>query len=61
MFGFIAKPRRSPQGVLEVQRWECGVPGKKDTIWEGGFFKLDVIFPDGELIDLPEHQISDCD
>ncbi|RMJ26014.1 ubiquitin-conjugating enzyme [Aspergillus sp. HF37] len=46
MFGFIAKPRRSAQGVLDVQRWDCGVPGKKGTMWEGGFFKLDVTFPD---------------
>lgn len=49
MFGFIAKPRRSAQGVLDVQRWDCGVPGKQGTMWEGGFFKLDVTFPDGEL------------
>lgn len=32
-----------------MKRWDCGVPGKKDTIWEGGFFKLDVTFPEGEF------------
>lgn len=31
-------------------RWSCGVPGKEKTIWEGGLFKLDMIFPDGSLI-----------
>lgn len=49
IFGFIAKPVRTPQGTLDMKRWDCGVPGKKDTIWEGGFFKLDVTFPEGEF------------
>ncbi|WEW55489.1 SUMO conjugating enzyme Hus5 [Emydomyces testavorans] len=54
-FGFYAKPYRSPQGVLDLKRWECGVPGKPKTIWEGGLFKLDIIFPDdrNELIITP--------
>lgn len=47
-FGFYAKPNRNGQGVLDLKKWECGIPGKKDTIWEGGMFKLDVTFPDGE-------------
>ncbi len=46
-FGFFAKPVRNPQGVLDLKKWECGVPGKEKTIWEGGLFKLDVTFPDG--------------
>ena len=24
------------------------MPGKDKTLWEGGLFKLDVLFPDGE-------------
>ena len=48
-FGFFAKPVRTPQGVLDLKKWECGVPGKDKTLWEGGLFKLDVLFPDGEL------------
>lgn len=28
-------------------KWSCGVPGKEKTIWEGGLFKLDMIFPEG--------------
>ena len=47
-FGFFAKPHRNAQGVLDLKKWECGVPGKEKTLWEGGLFKLDVIFPDGE-------------
>jgi ubiquitin-conjugating enzyme E2 I len=30
-------------------RWSCGVPGKEKTIWEGGLFKLDMIFPEGTV------------
>ncbi len=47
-FGFFAKPVRTSQGVLDLKKWECGVPGKDKTLWEGGLFKLDVLFPDGE-------------
>ncbi|KAJ5745411.1 SUMO conjugating enzyme Hus5 [Penicillium odoratum] len=47
-FGFVAKPYKTPQGTLDLKRWECAVPGKKDTLWEGGVYKLDVLFPDGE-------------
>ncbi|KAI5287345.1 E2 SUMO-conjugating protein ubc9, partial [Ascosphaera atra] len=45
-FGFYAKPYRTPEGTLDLKKWECGIPGKAKTIWEGGMFKLDIIFPD---------------
>ena len=32
-----------------MKSWECGIPGKEKTLWEGGLFKLSVIFPDGKL------------
>ncbi|KAF2013682.1 ubiquitin-conjugating enzyme [Aaosphaeria arxii CBS 175.79] len=48
-FGFFAKPMRGSQGVMDLKRWECGVPGKEKTIWDGGLFKLEVIFPDGKF------------
>ncbi len=51
-FGFFAKPARTPQGILDLKKWECGVPGKDKTLWEGGLFKLDVLFPDGKHIEL---------
>lgn len=47
-FGFYAKPQRNAAGVLDLKVWECGIPGKDKTLWEGGLFKLSVIFPDGE-------------
>lgn len=32
-----------------MKKWECGVPGKSKTLWEGGLFKVDMIFPEGEF------------
>lgn len=46
-FGFFAKPMRNSQGLMDLKKWDCGVPGKEKTIWEGGLFKLEVTFPDG--------------
>lgn len=45
-FGFYAKPIRGAGGVIDLKTWECGIPGKEKTIWEGGLFKLTMIFPD---------------
>lgn len=47
-FGFYARPMRNAQGVLDLKNWECGIPGKEKTIWEGGQFKLTMQFPDGK-------------
>lgn len=47
-FGFVAKPTRTPQGGLDLKNWECAVPGKANTLWEGGLFKMSLAFPDGE-------------
>jgi hypothetical protein len=46
-FGFYARPQKTAAGVLDLKIWECGIPGKQGTIWEGGLFKLTVTFPDG--------------
>jgi ubiquitin-protein ligase len=37
---------RGANGMMDLKRWECGVPGKEKTIWEGGLFRLEVTFPD---------------
>jgi len=39
---------RTRENVLDLKNWECGVPGKEKTIWEGGLFKLTVSFPEGQ-------------
>ncbi|VDO73663.1 unnamed protein product [Heligmosomoides polygyrus] len=45
-FGFIAKPMKNPDGTLNLFNWECAIPGKKDTIWEGGLYKIRMLFKD---------------
>ncbi|KAK0703286.1 ubiquitin-conjugating enzyme/RWD-like protein [Lasiosphaeria miniovina] len=45
-FGFFARPQKNSQGVLDLKVWECGIPGKEKTIWEGGLFRMTVTFPD---------------
>lgn len=47
-FGFVAKPARNAQGGLDLKTWECAIPGKPNTLWEGGLFKMKVAFPDGK-------------
>ena len=45
-FGFVAKPTKASDGTLNLMNWECAIPGKKDTCWEGGLYKLRMIFKD---------------
>lgn len=40
---------KTSQGALDLKRWECMIPGRDKTIWEGALLKLEVNFPDGEL------------
>ncbi|KAL1865727.1 SUMO conjugating enzyme Hus5 [Diaporthe australafricana] len=49
-FGFYARPTRNSEGILDLKNWECGIPGKEKTIWEGGQFKMTVQFPDGKFV-----------
>jgi len=46
--GFHAKPssKSDPSGgtSTDLLNWECGVPGKKGTPWEGGLFKVTMEF-----------------
>ena len=40
-FGFIAKPMQSSDGDnLDLFKWECKIPGKQGSPWEGGVYKL---------------------
>lgn len=36
--------------MLDLKNWECGIPGKEKTKWEGGLFKLNIAFPEGESL-----------
>jgi ubiquitin-conjugating enzyme E2 I len=45
-FGFVARPTKANDGTLNLMNWECGIPGKKGTAWEGGLYKLRMLFKD---------------
>ncbi|KAK7716975.1 SUMO conjugating enzyme Hus5 [Diaporthe eres] len=46
----LQEERYVREGILDLKNWECGIPGKEKTIWEGGQFKLTVQFPDGKFV-----------
>lgn len=39
---------KNSQGALDLKRWECMIPGRDKTIWEGALLKLEVQFPEGK-------------
>ncbi|EIN07180.1 ubiquitin-conjugating enzyme 9 [Punctularia strigosozonata HHB-11173 SS5] len=45
-FGFYAKPAKAADGSMNLMEWEVGIPGKQGTAWEGGVYKLVMIFPE---------------
>ncbi|KAM0888353.1 hypothetical protein ACQ4PT_028400 [Festuca glaucescens] len=44
--GFVAKPETLPDGSVNLMIWQCVIPGKKGTDWEGGYFPLTLSFDD---------------
>lgn len=40
---------KNSQNALDLKRWECMIPGRDKTIWEGALLKLEVQFPDGRF------------
>ncbi|KAH7978463.1 hypothetical protein HPB49_005574 [Dermacentor silvarum] len=45
-FGFVARPSKNADGTLNLFEWDCAIPGKQGTPWEGGLYKLRMIFKD---------------
>ncbi|GAA5827350.1 hypothetical protein JCM5353_007552 [Sporobolomyces roseus] len=45
-YGFWAKPSKSADGSMNLMMWEVGIPGKENTIWADGVYKLTMAFPD---------------
>ncbi len=46
-FGFQAKPLTSGDGeTVDMYRWECKIPGKAGSLWEGGVYTLMMEFTD---------------
>ncbi|CAM0147463.1 unnamed protein product [Urochloa decumbens] len=42
--GFVAKPEKLPDGSVNLLLWNCIIPGKQGTDWEGGYFPLTLQF-----------------
>ncbi|KIY95641.1 Ubiquitin-conjugating enzyme/RWD-like protein [Monoraphidium neglectum] len=45
-FGFHARPETLPDGSTNLMKWNCFIPGKPGTDWEGGFYPLSMEFTD---------------
>ncbi|GHP03080.1 SUMO-conjugating enzyme sce1 [Pycnococcus provasolii] len=45
-FGFVAKPETLPDASQNMMRWQCTIPGKDNTPWEGGYFPVTLEFSD---------------
>ena len=45
MQGFYAHLAKKEDGTLDLFKWECSIPGPKDTPWEGGTYKIRLEFP----------------
>ena len=42
--GFYAKPEARNDGSTNMFKWTAGIPGKANTDWEGGIFKVTMEF-----------------
>ena len=42
--GFFAKPTAKGDGSTDLFQWTAGIPGKKDTDWEGGVYNVSMEF-----------------
>eukprot|EP01084_Bolivina_argentea_P029058 53952_1 len=41
---FFARPTKNADGSTNLMLWKCGIPGKKNTPWEGGLYRLKMVF-----------------
>ena len=44
--GFYAKPMKKADNSTDMMRWETGIPGKEDTDWANGVYKVIMEFPE---------------
>ena len=42
--GFYARAEKNGDGSTNLLAWQCGIPGKQGTAWEGGTYKLEMKF-----------------
>lgn len=44
--GFVAKPSKDlDTNSINLLKWDCKIPGKANTMWEGGLYSLVLKFP----------------
>ncbi|ORX53961.1 SUMO-conjugating enzyme ubc9 [Hesseltinella vesiculosa] len=48
--GFWARPGKNADSTLDLMQWTCGIPGKDNTPWANGVFKLTMLFPEGKFV-----------
>eukprot|EP01118_Nematostelium_gracile_P001165 TRINITY_DN11204_c0_g1_i2.p1 TRINITY_DN11204_c0_g1~~TRINITY_DN11204_c0_g1_i2.p1 ORF type:complete len:147 (-),score=27.43 TRINITY_DN11204_c0_g1_i2:26-400(-) len=41
---FYARPQTTKEGTMNLMLWECGIPGKAGTQWEGAVFPINMEF-----------------
>jgi ubiquitin-conjugating enzyme E2 I len=44
--GFHARPEKREDNSFNLMKWEAGIPGKADTDWAGGVYRVSMEFPD---------------
>jgi ubiquitin-conjugating enzyme E2 I len=42
--GFFARASRNTDGSTNMMTWSCGIPGKAGTPWEGGLYRIEMVF-----------------
>ena len=42
----MAKPMKKADNSTDMMRWETGIPGKEDTDWANGVYKVIMEFPE---------------
>ena len=58
-FGFYAKPSKLKDGLLDMYKWECGIPGPSKSPWEGGVYELTLEFPEDYPSSPPKAKFRD--
>ena len=43
-FGFYAKPIKKTDDTLDLFHWQCGIPGKEGSAWEGSVYPVTMTF-----------------
>lgn len=43
-FAFVARPIKNSDGTLNLFSWDCLIPGRKNTPWAGGNYRLKMTF-----------------